>query len=134
MKQGKVKQGIVMGMIAGAAIATVLAAIATVLWLLPGESDIDRSGAGIVVVLLSYFVAGIIGGPLAGLLWGVTNGRLPGAIVGFMVALIFGGTLALGVAVQGGSVRANVAAALLTALLLGAPVGHFVARDLRRRN
>ena len=134
MKQDKIKQGVVVGLIAGAAIAAVLAAIATVLWLLPGESDIDRSGAGIVVVLLSYFVAGVIGGPLAGLLWGITSGRLPGAVIGFAVALIFGGALALGISVQGGSVKSNVAAALLLAVLLGAPVGHAVARDLRRRN
>lgn len=130
-----VRFGLKVGILSGILLATVLSLIALALWALPGESDADRLGVGIAWVAFSYYVTAGVGGSLLGMLWAATRGRIPGALLGFLAVLLFGSVLGTGELQRGsGSVAEVFGAAVLTAIVLGAPVGFLVERDLRRRD
>jgi len=60
---GKFSFAAKVGLYGGLVIATFLSPIALVFYALPGESDADRLGLGIVWIIISYFGAAVIVGP-----------------------------------------------------------------------
>lgn len=88
----------ILGVILGVAGAMVLSFIVLVIYGVRGPDTFDRLGISLGSAIGLYFVAGIIGGALLGLLLPLTVWRMGAAFVGIMVAipLYFGAGILLG--------------------------------------
>lgn len=82
----------------GASFAAVYSAYVTLLWLLRGEGPFERADTTLGKVILAYFLAGLVGGAVFGLLLPMGRNRWGAALLGFLVALPV--TYALGMAVE----------------------------------
>lgn len=92
-------------------------------------------GVGIGSVVVSHFLTALFGASVLGLIWGATNGRVPGAVLGFGAALLFGVSLAIGARLKGSpTFKELLLAAPIMGIILGAPVGYLAQRELHKES
>lgn len=122
------------GLTAAMILVAVYSLLAVVLYLLPGKTDVERRGIGLGSTLVAYLIGGLIAGPLVGALAPLARWPVGAAFLGFL-SLLFVDLAFMSVLVPaaGGSVSDTLWLSLAVSVMVGCPVGLYVARELRKK-
>lgn len=121
------------GAVGALLVALLYITVIGMLYLLHGQSEMEEKGLSFWSVVMAFGIGALIGGPIAGLLSPLSRWSLGAAFVGLAGLLPFHFTLVW--LIHGRTTGDYVGVVVIScgvSLLLGAPLGIFAARDLKK--
>ena len=118
------KANLVLGALAGVMVAVLISLVAVMMYVLRGPQMFERLGISLTSTIALYFVGGIIGGSLVGLLLPLATWRWGAVLVGIIAAM----PVYLGAGVLLGE---DLSIGIFLAIIVGGVVGYLTWSPVR---